>query len=75
MHPVFFARGATPAVPITFVTPASWAEQREALEARARAYCEAAGFEPKAGRHLLLPGADGAFAGVLFGLESRRRTR
>src|SRR6185436_15364563 len=34
----------------------------------ARAFAQAAGFEPKAGRHLLLPGTKG-LSGVLFGLE------
>jgi leucyl aminopeptidase len=70
MHPAFFARGAAPAVPITFVTAANWSQQRAQLDSRGRAYADAAGFEPKASRHLLLPGADGEIAGVLFGLES-----
>src|SRR5215218_203022 len=70
MHPVFVARGATPAVPITFVTAADWPQQRSQLDPHARAFAEAAGFEPKAGRHLLLPAPDGALAGVLFALEA-----
>ena len=70
MHPVFVARGAAPAVPITFVTAADWPQHRAQLDAPARAFAEAAGFEPKAGRHLLLPAADGGLAGVLFGLEA-----
>ena len=70
MHQTFLARGATPAVPITFVTVATWAEHRAQLDARTRVFTEAAGFEPKAGRHLLLPAADGELAGVLFGLEN-----
>ena len=36
----------------------------------ARAFADAAGFEPKPGRHLLLPGAEGALAGALFALEA-----
>ena len=36
----------------------------------ARAFADAAGFEPRAGRHLLLPAPDGALAGVLFGLDA-----
>ena len=43
---------------------------RAQLDARSRAFAEAAGFEPKPGRHLLLPAPDGALAGVLFALES-----
>jgi leucyl aminopeptidase len=70
MHPVFLARGTTPAVPISFVTAATWAEHRAQLDARSRAFAEAAGFEPKAGRHLLLPASDGELAGVLFGIEN-----
>jgi leucyl aminopeptidase len=69
MHPAFFPRGAEPAVLITFVTQATWEELRERLEPRSRAFAEAAGFEPKPGRHLLIPGPDGSLANVLFALE------
>src|SRR5262245_22009519 len=70
MHPVYFTRGAMPAVPVTLLTGATWGEQRAALDPQARAYAEAAGFEPKAGRHLLLPSSDGGLAGVLFAIEN-----
>ena len=40
-----------------------------ALDPAAAAFVQAAGFEPRPGRHLLLPGPDGTLAGVLFGLE------
>ncbi len=77
MHPlippvsqVFIVRGQkSPTVPITFVTTSTWGELREQLDPRVRAFAEAAGFEPKAGRHLLLPAAEGELAGILFGLE------
>ena len=70
MHPAFLPRGhAVPTVPVTFVTSGTWQEQRDRLDARGRAFAEASGFEPKAGRHLLLPGAEGGLAGVLFALE------
>jgi leucyl aminopeptidase len=70
MHPVFLPRGHSVAtVPVTFVHAANWPELRGRLDARARGFADAAGFEPKAGRHLLLPGADGSLAGVLFALE------
>src|SRR5262249_31824852 len=70
MHPVFLPRGhSATTVPVTFVNAATWRDLRERLDARARAFADAAGFEPKAGRHLLLPAADGALAGVLFALE------
>jgi leucyl aminopeptidase len=71
MHPVFLPRGhSATTVPVTFVNAATWRDLRERLDSRARAFADAAGFEPKAGRHLLLPAADGALAGVLFALEA-----
>src|SRR5262245_34137657 len=67
---VFLPRGQSAAtVPVTFVNAATWPDLRERLDARARSFVAAAGFEPKPGRHLLLPAADGSLAGVLFGLE------
>jgi leucyl aminopeptidase len=68
--PALFASPTDTAVPVTFVTSATWAETRDQLDARSRAFADAAGFEPKAGRHLLLAGPDGGLAGVLFGLEN-----
>ena len=38
------------------------ADVRARLDAPARAFADAAGFEPKAGRHLLLPGQRGPAA-------------
>jgi len=70
MHPIFLPRGQSVAtVPVTFVNAATWRELRETLDSRARAFVDAAGFEPKAGRHCLLPSTDGGLAGVLFALE------
>jgi leucyl aminopeptidase len=69
MDQVFVARGTADAVPIWFVTAATYADVRARLEASARAFADAAGFEPKAGRHLLLPG-QGGLGGVLFGIEA-----
>ena len=69
MHSAFIARrDDARRIPIWFVTAASHAQVRERLEPGARAFAAAAAFEPHAGRHLLLPGADG-LSGVLFGLE------
>src|SRR5262249_39005126 len=71
MHPVFLPRGhSATTVPVTFVNASTLRGRRERLDGRARAFADAAGFEPKAGRPLLLPAADGALAGVLFALES-----
>ena len=72
MHPAF-ASGGGAAVPIWFVTTDTLrAGARAAWRVRAR-FAETAKFEPKAGQSLLLPGEDGALAGVLFGLESAER--
>jgi leucyl aminopeptidase len=69
MNSVFVARGTADAIPIWFVTTTTYAEVRERLDAGARAFADATGFEPKAGRLLLLPGTSG-LGGVLFGLEA-----
>jgi leucyl aminopeptidase len=69
MSSVFVAHGTADAIPIWFVTTTTYAEVRERLDAGARAFADAAGFEPKAGRLLLLPGKAG-LGGVLFGLEA-----
>jgi len=51
MHPVFLPRGhSATTVPVTFVNAATWPALRERLDSRARAFADAAGFEPKAGR-------------------------
>ena len=69
MHSIFAPAGKSEAVPILFVTAASFDQAIEKVDDRERAFVQAAGFEPKAGRHLLVPAADGRLAGVLFGLE------
>jgi leucyl aminopeptidase len=69
MHPIFSQRGETPTVPVTFVTAATWPELRARLDARERTYAEAAGFEPRPGQHLLLPGPKGDLVGVLLALD------
>jgi leucyl aminopeptidase len=63
------ATAVTPVTPVTFVTSATWNQIRDSLGPRSRAFADAAGFVPAAGRHLMLPTADGGLAGVLFGLE------
>jgi leucyl aminopeptidase len=70
MHSAFVTPGTAPAVPIWFVTGATWPALRVALEPGARAFVDAAGFEAKPGRHLLLPGKADGLGGVLFGLEA-----
>jgi leucyl aminopeptidase len=69
MHPAFVSAGGTTPTPIWFVTSDTWPQVREGLGPTARRFAETAKYEPKAGASLLLPGADGALSGVLFGLE------
>ncbi len=69
MHPAFVAPGAGPTVPIWFANAASWRDVRATLDGNACSFAEAAGFEPSAGRHAFLPGADGTLGAVIFGRE------
>jgi len=69
MHPAFVSPGNATSVPIWFCTADTYAHVRDQLGAAARRFAETAKFEPKAGQLLLLPGTDGALAGVLFGVE------
>jgi leucyl aminopeptidase len=69
MHPAFATRGSAASIPIWFVTAATWRDISAGLDQNACAFAKAAGFEPLPGRHVLLPGPDGALAAVLFGLE------
>jgi leucyl aminopeptidase len=73
MNAIFVTHGGVDAVPIWFVTAANYPDVRKVLGAELCAFADAAGFEPKAGRQLLLPGKNGqagALGGVLFGLET-----
>ena len=70
MHPVFVTSGAAKAVPILFVTKANVDEVLDTLDERARAFVAAAGFEAKAGKHLMVPDTAGNLAHVLFALEA-----
>jgi leucyl aminopeptidase len=74
---IFVKSGTAQApIPIWFVTPATYAEVRERLDRAACDFADAAGFEPKRGRHLLLPAAKGeGLGGVLFGLEAASEPR
>jgi leucyl aminopeptidase len=70
MHRIFVSPGDPAAVAIRCVTAATWPDVRAGLAAPTRAFADAAGFEPRAGRHLLLPAPDGSLAGVLFGVDA-----
>jgi leucyl aminopeptidase len=62
------------AVPIFFVTPQSWPKILAGLPAPSAAFARACKYEPTPGRILVLPAADGALDGVLFGLEPETAT-
>ncbi len=70
MHPMFAkaADGAT--IPILFVNAATFDGVVQKVDDREQVYIRATGYEPKPGRHLIAPKADGALAGVLFGIEA-----
>jgi len=70
MHPVLIAHSKV-AQPIWFVTPVNFSKVCAGFDKATRAFVKAAGFEPRPGRHLLLPSA-GGMGGVLFGLESAK---
>jgi leucyl aminopeptidase len=71
MHPIFVARDeASDAVPIWFVTTASWKDGGGPLDAQTGVFARAAGYEPRPGTHLLVPGANNKLGGVLFGIEN-----
>lgn len=69
MDSIFVSRGTAAATPIWFVTAETYADVRKLIGGEACAFADAVGFEPKSGRHLLLPGKAG-LGGVLFGLEA-----
>ena len=62
--------GKAPAVPILFVNAANFDQATKILDPREHAFVKAAGYEPKPGKHLVVPGPDGQLAGVLFGIEA-----
>jgi leucyl aminopeptidase len=71
MDSVFEAAPATPAIPITFATKATWDAICAELPAQARQFAQANGFKAKPGACLTLPSADGHIAQVLFGIEEK----
>jgi leucyl aminopeptidase len=74
MQSIFSAGASAAAIPIWFVTIATYKDVRERLSAAARAFADAAGFEPKPGQYLALPG-EGGLSGILFGLENASDAR
>jgi len=74
MDSIFIARAGAGAIPIWFVTAQTYPDVRKLIGAEACAFADAAAFEPKPGRHLMLPGKNG-LGGVLFGLEGADDTK
>ena len=62
-------RPQTPLTPIRCVTKSTWPVVEQELAASARAFAKASGFEPKSGRHCLLPDAQGGLGAVLLGVD------
>ncbi|UFZ08415.1 leucyl aminopeptidase family protein [Bradyrhizobium ontarionense] len=69
MPSIFETASTSSAIPITFATKASWPGLRDGLPAEARTFAEANAYTAKPGSCLILPGADGRIAQVLFGIE------
>jgi len=70
MHLVFETTPATPAIPITFATKATWDAISAELAAPARQFARANGFSAKPGACLTLPSANGEIAEIVFGMEN-----
>jgi leucyl aminopeptidase len=76
MHPVFVARGEkSEAVPVWFVSSAGWDDGGGPLDAATRVFARAAGYEPRPGNHLLVPGPNSRLGAVLFGIEAPGATQ
>ncbi len=60
--------GAAGAIPIHLIEPEALEGALAALDERERRFAAAAGFTAEAGRHILIPDADGNLGRVLFGL-------
>src|SRR3974390_1977231 len=69
MHPIFVSAGEQ-AVPILFVTAATFEKTIENIDNRERAFVLAAGYEPNPGHTLIVPASDGKLAGALFAIEN-----
>ncbi len=70
MHPMFVKAADGAAIPILFVNAATFDGVVQKVDDREQVYIRAAGYEPKPGRHLVVPKSDGTLAGVLFGIEA-----
>lgn len=69
MHSLFVPARSGAAIPIQFVTTATWDEVSARLDPPARAFATSTSFEPRPGRHLFVPDGHGTFSRVLFGID------
>lgn len=69
MHPIFASAGEIQAIPIWFVHAGNFDAVKKKFGEPEQTFITAAGFEPRPGRSLLLPGAGGKLSGALFGIE------
>lgn len=67
------AREAENPRPIWCVTAQNWRDVAQSLPALALGFADASGFKADPGSFIVLPGADGAIAGVLFGVDEPPR--
>ena len=67
--PADFATADSKATPVTFVTSETWEALLPALPPQTAEHAAMQAFEPKAGRHLIVPGAGREIAAVVFALE------
>jgi leucyl aminopeptidase len=74
MDSIFTPSRSATAIPIWFVTAANYPEVRERLGTGAAAFADAAGFEPKPGQYIALPG-EGGLGGILFGIEAANEAK
>src|SRR3954471_12350854 len=66
---LLLAEAGADAIPIRLASASSWPAIDAELDPLAQAFAKAAGFEPKPGRHCLVPAADGSLGAVLFGVD------
>jgi leucyl aminopeptidase len=74
LHPLLASETET-AHPIWLVTEDTWTDVRGQLPAVAQRFADAQAFEPKPGRHCLLPSGDGSLLGVVFALDRPKAKR
>ena len=68
--PAQFAKADASACPIWFASTDSWGDLLAQLPPQTRAHAAMLAYEPKPGRHLIVPGPGSAIACVIFGLET-----